>query len=51
MKQIYLLIFKSEQNNYSYWNGSFGIKELLPHEAINLNSELTDLIWILCPEN
>jgi hypothetical protein len=48
MKQIYILIFTSEVNNI---NGFFDRKEMLLHEAVNRNSELTDLIWVLTPNN
>ena len=46
MKQVYILIFKTEVNNI---NGFFDRKELMLHEANNFNSNLNDTIWVLTP--
>ncbi len=49
MKQVFILIFKSEVNNYNSVDGFFNRKEMYQFEANNLNSDLDDLIWILTP--
>lgn len=46
MKQIFILIYKSEANSI---NGFFDRKVMMAYEAENLNSDLTDLIWVLEP--
>ena len=47
MKQIYILIFKSEIDNI---NGFFDRQELMAHEAQHLNSDRKDDgIWVLQP--
>ncbi len=46
MKQVFILIEKSEVNNI---NGFYERKEMMQYEADNLNSNLTNLVWVLCP--
>jgi len=46
MKQVFILIWKAEVNNVT---GFFERRTMLQYEADNLNSKLTDLIWILQP--
>jgi len=46
MKQIFILIYKSEINNA---NGFFERREMTNNDALNLNLDLTDLVWILQP--
>ena len=50
MKFIYILVFKYEAQNSQSINGFFDRKEMMMHEADNLNSDLTDTIWIITPE-
>ena len=49
MKQIFILIYKSEVKNYKTVDGFFDRREMLQYEADNLNSDLTDTVWILTP--
>lgn len=46
MKQVFILIEKSEMKNI---NGFYDRKEMTQYEADNLNSELTNTIWVLTP--
>ncbi len=46
MKQVFILILKSDINNV---NGFFDRREMMQYEADNLNSQLTDLVWVLTP--
>ena len=46
MKQVFILIEKTEINNI---NGFYNRKELRLSEAVNLNSELKNTIWVLQP--
>lgn len=50
MKQIYILVFKTEAKNPNSINGFFDRKEMMQYEADNLNLKLSDKIWILSPE-
>lgn len=49
MKQIYILVFKSEAAKPQLITGCFGRREMLYHEAVNANETLIDTIWILHP--
>jgi hypothetical protein len=46
MKLIFILVFKHEVNNI---NGFFDRKEMYLHEAANLNSDLTNTVWVITP--
>ena len=46
MKKVYILIEKSEMKNI---NGFYDRKEMYIYEAINLNLDLTNLVWVLQP--
>ena len=46
MKQVFILIFKSEIDKI---NGFFDRREMYQYEANNLNTDLTDTIWVLTP--
>lgn len=46
MKQIFILIGKSEIKNIT---GFYDRKEMMAHEADNLNQDLKDTIWVLQP--
>ena len=48
MKFIYILVFKHEAESKRY-NGFFDRKEMYMYEADNLNSDLTDTIWVTTP--
>jgi hypothetical protein len=49
MKFIYILVFKHEAQNPQSINGFFDRKEMMMHEADNLNCDLKDIIWIITP--
>ena len=51
MKQVYILIFKSELQNIDSINSFFDRRELYTHEAINLNADLNECIWVLPPNH
>ena len=46
MKKVYILIEKSEMKNI---NGFYDRIEMYSYEAINLNLDLTNLVWVLQP--
>ena len=46
MKKVFILIEKKEVNNI---NGFYDRKEMMQHEADNLNSELKNLLQIKSP--
>ena len=48
MKMVYILIEKYELNNI---NGFYDRKEMMQHEAYNLNMSLKNTIWVLQPNN
>ena len=50
MKFIYILVFNHEAKNPQSITGCFDKKEMYMYEADNLNSDLTDTIWIINPE-
>lgn len=50
MKFIYVLVFKYQAKNPQSITGCFDKKEMYMYEADNLNSDLTDTIWIINPE-
>ncbi len=53
MKQLFILIEKSELKNLESVNSFYDRKEMMQYQADNLNEDLasSSLVWVLQPNN